>query len=158
MWEGERLGVSTFLTNHIKCTQGWIFYLFGFFFSSPSYRALDFWTWKITKKLYKHTSCKTPPVMQSRCWACPTPASGHSWGRLVPKSWDFSPEQSELPAPHNWDGCKLFLLFHEPFHHNSPMAGRYFFSFLFNGKHLFCVEISLKHPWAWVVQKALTKY
>lgn len=49
VWEGEHLGVSTFLTNYIKCTQGWIFYLFGFFFRTASYSALDFWTWKITR-------------------------------------------------------------------------------------------------------------
>lgn len=106
VWEGEHLGVSTFLPNHIKCTQGWIFYLFGFFFRTPPYRALDFWTWKITRN-FTSTQVATPSVMQRRCWACPAPASGHSWGRLVPKSWDLSPKQSDLPGPDNWDGMAV---------------------------------------------------
>lgn len=60
VWEGERLGVSTFLTNPIKCTQGWIFYLFGFFFRTPPYRALDFWTRKITTNFTNIQVAKPP--------------------------------------------------------------------------------------------------
>lgn len=74
VWEREHLGVSTFLTNHIKCTQGWIFYLFGFYFRTPPYGALDFWTWKITTN-FTNTQVVKPPVIQRRCWACPDPAS-----------------------------------------------------------------------------------
>lgn len=90
VWEGEHLGVSTFLTNYIKCTQGWIFYLFGFFFRTTPCSALDFWTWKRTTS-FTNTQVTELLSTQRRCWACvaavalPAPSSGHSWGKAGPK-------------------------------------------------------------------------
>ena len=111
VWEGEHLGVSTFLTNYIKCTQGWIFYLFGFFFRTTPYSVLDFWTWKITTSFTNIQVTKPPSTLLVRlplpCQPLPPDTAG---GRLVPKSWDLSSKQSDLPGPDGWDSWKLFLL------------------------------------------------
>lgn len=91
VWEGAHLGVSTFLTNSIKCTQGWILYLVRFFFTTTPYEFLDM---KNNKKLYKHTSHK-PIVDVKKVLGLPSPCSGgcpssaHAGG-----SWSQRPEIS----------------------------------------------------------------
>ena len=120
VWEGEHLGVSTFLTNCIKCTQGWIFYLFGFFFRTTPYGALDFWTRKITIS-FTNIQVTEQPSTWRRCWACPAPACASAAAlrapssrprcrKVGPKSWDLSLKWSDLPGPDGWDSWKLFLL------------------------------------------------
>lgn len=84
VWEGEHLGVSTFLTNYIKCTQGWIFYLFGFFFRTPSYGALGFWTCEITRFAEIEVT-KPLSMLLERLLPPPAPSSGHSVGKAAPK-------------------------------------------------------------------------
>lgn len=87
VWEGEHLGVSTFLTNYIRCTQGWIFYLFGFFFRTTPCGALDFWTWKITTSFTNIRVTNPLSTLLGRlplpCQPLPPHAAG---ARLVPKS------------------------------------------------------------------------
>lgn len=96
VWEGERLGVSTFLTNHIKCTQGWIFYLFGFFLRTPPYRALDFWTWKITTN-FTNTQVVKPPLWLkgSAELAQPLDTAEEGWSQKA----EISPQNSQT-YPH----------------------------------------------------------
>lgn len=178
VWEGEHLGVSTFLTNCIKCTQGWIFYVFGFFFRTTPYSALDFWTWKITTSFMKYTSHKTT-VDTKRVLSLAGPCSSGCCCPASPflqiqlgEGWSQKPEVS----PQNSQTCldltagavgSFSCCFQEPSHCISPMIRPQWeilmsaFSrreFIFNAKYHLCVKISLKHPWAWVVRKALTKY
>lgn len=84
--EGAHLGVSTFLTNSVKCTQGWILCLVAFFFRATPCEFLDM---ENNNKLYKH-KVTNPSLTWRRCWACPAPAwvvafPLHTLGEAGPK-------------------------------------------------------------------------
>lgn len=143
VWEGEHLGVSTFLPNYIKCTQGWIFYLFGFFFRTNPYGALDFWTWKITTS-FANTKGTKPSSIQRRCWAhpclysCCCPASTFvqtPLGRGGPK--ELRSLLKTVGPAWSWGSWKLFLMFPgavSPYIHHGLPPARGIYVWIFKGR------------------------
>lgn len=166
VWEGDYLGVSTFLTGYIKCTQGWIFYLFGFFFRTTPCGALDIWTCKITTsftnmQVTKHSGFQKAP-------SCSAPSSSRASpphpSPLVPKSTELSPKHPDPPGPGGWaHGGFSCHPSYPPYISCCPLQEIFMPEFsrlelMLSLECLLCTKPMLKHSWAWIVQKDLTKH
>lgn len=122
VWEGDYLGVSTFLTSYIKCTQGWIFYLFGFFFRTTPCGALDIWTCKITTSFTNMQVTKHSGFQKAPSCSAPPPA-GHRhpipphWSQRVQSSPQSTQNHLDLMGGHTEASPAIPAT-----HHTSPAA------------------------------------